>query len=141
MSTEKADFSKLTILLIDDNKFIRRLIGEIFSVSGVGRIVEADSADAAMLRMEETQPDVIFCDWFMEGKGGLDVLRAVRGGRVPIDPKTHFIMLTGESRPDHVSSALSEGADAYIAKPVSARILMTHLATLLPTDRGMHAPD
>ena len=134
MATEKADFSRLTILLIDDNKFIRKLVGEILSVFGVGKVVEAESADAAMMRMGETQPDVIFCDWLMEGKDGLDVLRAVRGGRAPIDPKTPFVMLTGERRSDHVVTALAEGADSYIAKPVSAAILMSHLMKLIHAD-------
>ena len=134
MATEKADFSRLTILLIDDNKFIRKLVGEILSAFGVGKVIEADSADAAMLRMGDAQPDVIFCDWLMEGRDGLDVLRMVRGGQAPIDPKTPFIMLTGERRADHVATAIAEGADSYIAKPVSAAILMSHLMKLIHAD-------
>ena len=137
MVIEQADFSRLTILLIDDNKFIRKLVGEILRVFGVGKVIEADSADAAILRMGEAQPDVIFCDWLMEGRDGLAVLRMVRGGQASIDPKTPFIMLTGERRSDHVVTALAEGADSYIAKPVSAAILMSHLMKLIHADKGV----
>lgn len=135
MTITKADFSRVTIMLVDDNKFIRKLVGEILRSFGVGKICEAESADEALAVMRLSKPDLIISDWAMEPKDGLSVLAALRDGRTGIDPKTPFILLTSERRSEQVIKALAEGADSYIAKPVSAGVLMTHLVKLIVAAR------
>jgi DNA-binding response OmpR family regulator len=72
---------------------------------------------------------------------GLSLLRAVRQGRTPIDLKTPIIMLTGETRLDRVAIAIADGADSYIAKPISAKNLMSHLIRLIAADKPVHYLD
>jgi two-component system chemotaxis response regulator CheY len=141
MMIEKADFSKLTVLLVDDNEFIRRLLGDILRSFRVGKIVQAESVEEALSHLANLQPDVIFCDWLMVPTDGLSLLRAVRQGRTPIDPKTPVIMLTGETRVDRVAVAIADGADSYIAKPISAKNLMSHLVKLIAADKPVHFLD
>jgi AmiR/NasT family two-component response regulator len=50
-------------------------------------------------------------------------------------------MLTGECRVDRVAIAIAEGADSYIAKPISAKILMSHLIKLIAADKSVHYLD
>jgi len=138
---DKADFSKLTVLLVDDNAFIRRLLGDILRSFRVGKIVQAASVEEALSHLENLQPDVIFCDWLMAPTDGLSLLRAVRQGRTPIDRKTPIIMLTGETRVDRVAIAIADGADSYIAKPISAKNLMSHLIRLIAADKPVHYLD
>ena len=57
------------------------------------------------------------------------------------DPKTPIVMLTGETRVDRVAVAIADGADSYIAKPISAKILMSHLIKLILADRPVHYLD
>src|SRR5258705_3628599 len=127
MMIEKADFSKLTVLLVDDNEFIRRLLGDMLRSFRVGKVIQAAGVEEALSHLATVQPDVIFCDWLMAPVDGISLLRAVRQGGTSIDPKTPIIMLTGETRIDRVAVAIADGADSYIAKPVSAKILMSHL--------------
>ena len=134
MMIDKADFSKLTVLLVDDNAFIRQLVGDILRSFRVGKVVQADGVKEALSHLANLQPDVIFCDWLMAPVDGLSLLRAVRKGQTAIDPKTPIIMLTGERRGDHVAVAIADGADGYIAKPVSPKILMSHLVKLIAAD-------
>jgi CheY-like chemotaxis protein len=141
MMIQKADFSELTVLLVDDNEFIRRLLGDILRSFRVGKVIQAASVEEALSHLASVQPDVIFCDWLMAPVDGLSLLRSVRQAQTPIDPKTPIIMLTGETRVDRVAIAIADGADSYIAKPVSAKILMSHLIKLIGTAGPVHYLD
>ena len=141
MMIEKADFSKLTVLLVDDNAFIRKLLGDILRSFRVGKVVQAEGVAEALSHLANLQPDVIFCDWLMAPVDGLSLLRAVRQGQTPVDPKTPIIMLTGECRVDRVAVAIADGADSYIAKPVTAKNLMSHLVKLIADDRPVQYLD
>ena len=133
----KLDLSRLSILLIDDNKFIRHLVSEILQGFGVKSICKAASADDAFVRMKaRIHFDLVISDWSMEPKDGLYVLRSIRGRKTPLNPRTPFVMLTGECRQEKVIEALSEGASSYIIKPISAKLLMSHLLKLIVSDRG-----
>src|SRR5258705_677222 len=103
MMIEKADFSKLTVLLVDDNQFIRKLLVDILRSFRVDKVVEAAGVEAALFHLGSMQPAVIFFDLLMGPVDGLSLLRAVRQGRTPIDPKTPIIMLTAGIRVDHVA--------------------------------------
>ena len=141
MMIDKADFSKLTVLVVDDNAFIRQLLSEILRSFRVGQVVQADGVKEALSHLANLQPDVIFCDWLMAPVDGLSLLRAVRQGQTAIDPKTPIIMVTGERRGDQVAVAIADGADSYIAKPVTAKNLMTHLMKLIAADKPVHYLD
>lgn len=132
----KLDLSRLSILLIDDNKFIRHLVSEILQSFGVKSICEAASADDAFHQMKTgSHFDLVICDWSMEPKDGLYVLRSIRSGKTPLSPRIPFVMLTGECREKKVIEALSEGVNSYIIKPISAQLLMNHLLKLIVNDK------
>ena len=136
---DEVDLSRLSVLLIDDNKFIRRLVGEILRSFGVKKIAQAESAAAALAQMRiGANFDLIICDWSMEPKDGLWVLRAVRGGQTALRPQTPFVILTGECRENKVVEALAEGASSYIVKPVSAKLLMDHLIKLILEEKDKY---
>ena len=61
---------------------------------------------------------------------------ARESGRSVSEPRALRIVagVTGERRVDHVAVAIADGADGYIAKPVSAKILMSHLVKLIAAD-------
>ena len=136
MTITKADFSQLTILVIDDSDFVRRLVLEMLSGFGVGKILLAESAQEAFARMEVTRPDLIICDWQMHPVDGLAVLRKLRLQPSEDYPRIPFIMLTGHNSTDDVTTAIGEGADSYIVKPFSSATLMTHLLKVILADKG-----
>ena len=134
MTIDKADFSKLIILVIDDSPFVLRLLQEMLISFGVGKVFQAESADQAFARMAVSRPDLIICDWQMHPVDGLAVLRKLRlqsaGSRTP------FIMLTGHNSNDDVATAIGEGADSYIVKPFSSATLMSHLLKVIINDKS-----
>jgi two-component system chemotaxis response regulator CheY len=136
MKLEAADFTKLQILLIDDNKFIRLLIKEILRTFGVATVLEAETADHAMKLIIDKRPDIVICDWLMRPVDGMGILKMLRAHSSKEVRKTPFIMLSGEVRDDYVAEAIGEGADSYIAKPFTAATLMAHLVkVILKEDR------
>lgn len=136
MTITKADFSQLTILVIDDSEFVRRLVLEMLSGFGVGKILLAESAAEAFARMEVNRPDLIICDWQMHPVDGLAVLRKLRLQPSEDYPRIPFIMLTGHNSTDDVTTAIGEGADSYVVKPFSSATLMTHLLKVILADKS-----
>ena len=138
----EVDLSRLSVLVIDDNKFVRRLVAEILRSFGVKEIFEADSATAAIDQMAiGVNFDLIISDWSMHPSDGLFVLRSVRSGKTGLKPQTPFVVLTGECRQNKVIEALAEGASSYIVKPISAKLLMGHLIKLILDEKDKYELD
>ena len=136
MAITKADFSRLNILVIDDSPFVRRLVEEILTDFGVGKVSTAESAEKAFAEMESNCPDLVICDWQMYPEDGLSVLRKLRQELATRYPRMPFIMLTGHSGTEDVSAAIGEGANSYIVKPFSAQTLMNHILKVIAADKG-----
>jgi CheY-like chemotaxis protein len=131
----KADFSPLTILVIDDSPYMLRLMSEMLASFGVGKVLTAATADEAFERMQVRAPDVIFCDWEMYPTDGLAILRRLRQDQSrPVH--VPFVMVTGHNANEDVTLALGEGADSYIVKPFSCETLMNHLIKVIVQDKG-----
>jgi two-component system chemotaxis response regulator CheY len=129
MSLDKIDLAAIDFLVIDDNKFIRRLLKEILYSFGARRVREVVSADDAFVEVRKSPPDVILCDWMMHPVNGLTFLKWVREQtamqRIPV------IMITGHATSDYVETALGEGADSYIAKPFTPATLLAHIVKIV----------
>jgi len=132
----KADFSRFSILVIDDSPFILRLVSEMLKSFGVGIVCLAATADEAFAKMQRSPPDVIVCDWEMYPADGLSVLRKLRQQSHSRFCHIPFIMLTGHNGNDDVTTALGEGADSYVVKPFSCETLMNHLLKVIVADKG-----
>ncbi|HKX65429.1 MAG TPA: response regulator [Rhizomicrobium sp.] len=132
----KADFSSLTILVIDDSPFMLRLLAEMLAGFGVGKVLTAATAEEAFQRMELRSPDVIFCDWQMYPIDGLTILRRLRQQHQSQLAYVPFVMVTGHNANEDVTLALGEGADSYVVKPFSAETLMNHLIKVIVGDKS-----
>jgi CheY-like chemotaxis protein len=132
----KADFSPLTILVIDDSPFMLRLLAEMLAGFGVGKVLTAATAEEAFERMQLRAPDVIFCDWQMYPTDGLAVLRRLRQQNESQLAYVPFVMVTGHNANEDVTLALGEGADSYVVKPFSSETLMNHLIKVIVGDKS-----
>ena len=132
----KADFSSLTILVIEDSPFMLRLLAEMLAGFGVGKVLTAVTAEEAFQRMELRTPDVIFCDWQMYPIDGLTILRRLRQQHQSQLAYVPFVMVTGHNANEDVTLALGEGADSYVVKPFSAETLMNHLIKVIVGDKS-----
>ncbi len=110
-----------TILVIDDEHSVRKLICEILQFAGYRVLQASDGHDGARLAAE-IQPDLILCDVSMPGMDGFATLTAIRQeARLALTP---FIFLTGRVERQDIRQGMASGADDYITKPFSATDLI-----------------
>jgi two-component system alkaline phosphatase synthesis response regulator PhoP len=120
-----------TILVVDDEPHIVRLVRDYLEHSGFAVLTAADGPTA--LRTARTSnPDLIVLDLGLPGLDGLDVTRALRrDGEVPI------IMLTARAEESDKLVGLELGADDYLSKPFSPKELVARVRAVLRRAEGL----
>lgn len=122
-SSRHQDLSSLTVLLVDDNVEMRKLLRVLLNTLKVGPIIEADAATEALRVLHEMPIDLVITDLHMDPVSGLDLVRMVRKGDDSANPRVPIIMLTGHTDIHLVEEARDVGIDEFIAKPVSTQAL------------------
>jgi len=109
------------ILVIDDEKAIRKALSEILTFEGFIVDEAMDGADGAK-KIKENNYDCILCDIKMPRMDGLEVLQLARTER----PDTPFIVISGHGNIETAVDAVKKGAYDYISKPPDLnRLLIT----------------
>ena len=114
------------LLIVDDVADNRAILGRRFQKRGF-EVAEADSGAAALAAIEREAFDVVLLDVMMPDIDGLEVLRRIRASRSSAD--LPVIMVTGRTESQDVVSALSLGANDYIAKPVDFAVALVRVST------------
>lgn len=116
------------ILVVDDEKDLVDLITYNLQRNGYDVLAAHDGNEALDLAQRE-QPDLIILDLMLPGIDGTEVARRLkadsRTAQIPI------IMLTAKSEETDVVVGLTLGADDYVTKPFSVKILLARLTTVL----------
>ncbi len=102
-----------TILIVDDDESIRRLLSRILQVNGYSPVV-AETGKAGMERAVEEKPAVALIDLELGDTSGVDVLREVKG----FSPRTECILMTGHATEESAIQAVNLGAYGYLKKPL-----------------------
>lgn len=109
------------ILIIDDEKAIRKTLTEILSYEGY-KIEEAGDGEEGLKKFREKTYDVVLCDIKMPKLDGIEFLDKVR----EINPDVPVIMISGHGTIETAVEAVKKGAYDYIAKPPDLnRLLIT----------------
>ncbi len=122
-----------TVLIIDDEIHIRRLIAQMLELAGY-RVLEAASGPEALRLIEGTVPDVITCDIFMPGMTGFDVLEALKSQ--PDTAEIPVIMLTALGQERDTNRAMQLGAADYVTKPFGSTKLTETIERQLEGRQG-----
>ena len=118
-----SDAKDLTILVIDDEPFVRATISEILATIGVTMLLEADSARAAMTQILAVRPHLVLCDIHMPGEDGLAFVRRLRNAPDANVSGIPVVMLTSDSTEGAVLKAKDLKVEGYLVKPVSVTAL------------------
>ncbi len=128
--SENADLERLSVLVVEDNDFIRDLLSDVMRSIGIGRVFTAtDGEDAIdLLQTVAVDPmkagisviDVIISDVFMPSVDGRMLLRWVRSGGKSPDRFVPMLMISGAADKDVVWECRDLGASEFLAKPFSA---------------------
>lgn len=106
-----------SVLIADDDEFIRRLvITTLEDVSGV-RLVEARDGREALEVATAERPELILLDVAMPHMDGIAACRRLR--ELPATRSIPIVMLTAHAGEEDETRALEAGADRYLTKPFS----------------------
>ena len=106
-----------TILIVDDDASIRRLIATTLEdVSGY-RLEEASDGDEAVALALDALPEIVFLDLEMPRVDGIETCRRMRSEPTLADAT--IVVLTGDSGAVAERSAQAAGADLFLTKPFS----------------------
>lgn len=116
------------VLIVDDIEENRTLLDRVLKSGGYATVLAASGREALSI-ISRTVPDIVLLDWMMPEFSGLDTLRAIR----ELHPKTRLpvIMCTAIDEESSVVTALAEGANDYMTKPISLAILRARMKTHL----------
>lgn len=114
-----------TVLLVEDELRIREVIADYFAGDG-WNIVEAEHGEQALDLFDTVHPDLIILDIMMPHMDGFEVCRHIRAcSGVPI------ILLTARSGDHDKVLGFELGADDYVTKPFSPKVLLARANSLM----------
>lgn len=116
------------ILVVDDEQDIVDLISYNLSKEGY-KVFTALNGNAAVELAEKNRPDLVILDVMMPGMDGFEVCRTLR--QSPTTAAAAIVFLTAKSGEIDQILGLELGADDYIQKPVSPRVLLARVKTIL----------
>lgn len=112
------------ILVVDDNALIRKVVRAALEAEGYA-CAEAASGTEAIRACREDPPEALLLDLNLPDLDGLTVLGAIKEGERT--RSTRVFLLTGSSEPDLPRRARRLGAEACLAKPITAAELVSVL--------------
>ena len=110
-----------SILIIDDEKAIRKTLNEILGYEGY-KIEEAADGEEGLRKFRDNNYDLVLCDIKMPKLDGLEFLERAK----EINPETPIIIISGHGNIETAVEAVKKGAFDYISKPPDLnRMLIT----------------
>jgi len=132
--------TKIKVLAIDDDPAMTDLLALLLKTNKLDVITANNGPDGIAL-VKNASPNIVLLDMMMPDMDGREVCREIRKfSNVPI------VVLSALNNPGVVASALDEGADDYLIKPVPSSILIAHINSLarrsntgtLPNTASLH---
>ena len=125
---------------------MRVLLRDVLAALGVSHIREADDGSHAFEIMADADSpfvaDLVLCDQLMEPMDGLTFVRRLRQSPASPNPYAAVIMVTAYTDIELVAKARDAGVNDFLAKPISARTLYSHIADCVTASRQfVRTPD
>ncbi|MBI1187103.1 MAG: response regulator [Alphaproteobacteria bacterium] len=131
------ELSRLTVLVVDPNAFMRRILSGLLEGVGVGHVVPtATVADACDKLGPESNADMILSELDLDDYDGVDFIKMVRQHR---DERTRLLPImicSADTRMQRIIEARDAGATEFLAKPVSGETVYRRLVQLIEHPRS-----
>jgi two-component system chemotaxis response regulator CheY len=103
-----------TLLLVDDDNFVRRILKDTLAETGIElRLLEASDGEEGLAIAAREKPALMFLDLFMPRRSGLEVLAAMK----QTSPGTRVLVISSMDAEPVVEQALAAGAVGFVGKP------------------------
>lgn len=120
--------TKETILIVDDEEDIIELIKYNLKNEGYS-ILTAEAGEQAIKIAKQARPDLIVLDLMLPGMDGLEVTRYLRSNDQTRD--LPIVILTAKGEESDIITGLELGANDYISKPFSPKVLTARIRAIL----------
>lgn len=118
----------MKVLVVDDSRAIRRIIGDIMKKIGF-EVIEAGNGIEALQRLDEIgEPDLVLLDSNMPKMNGMDLVRAIRAN--PTFSNLPIIMVTTETEMEQMALAMMGGINEFVMKPFDQATIADKLQLL-----------
>ena len=144
MLNERKVLEGRKVLVADDEPFNLSIVSRMMRELGCLDVWTAASGSEALQYLDgfRAPPDVAVLDFNMPGRNGLQILKQVRIGDLPMPRDLRVMMLTGSSDFGLVGAAMALDVDAFIIKPVSLQGMAARLDKVLHGSQDIKAkPD
>ena len=123
-----------SILIVEDNEELRNLVADFFRSKGSFEVDTASDGDSALSLIGGKEYDIAILDIMLPGANGFEVCKALRSkSECPI------VFLTALANEDNILRGYEIGADEYMVKPFSLKVLYAKcLALLNRTEADLH---
>jgi len=122
--------AKLHVLIVEDEADIQQLVSYNLIKAGF-HVTCADSAEEALECLRREAIGCIVLDLMLPGMSGTEFCGLVKKGEMKEKSSIPIIMLTAKGEEEDVVSGLDYGADDYITKPFSPKVLIARIKAVL----------
>ncbi len=130
--------AKTQILIIEDEEDIRELVRYNLERENFG-VSESESGEAGLKAVSQKKPDLILLDLMLPGKDGLQICRELKKNEAVRD--IPVVMMTAKGEESDIVTGLELGAEDYIVKPFSPKVLVARVKAVLRRKAAIPAPD
>lgn len=120
ISAENNTNTRTKLLIVDDEKIIRKLCRTVLERAGY-EVIEASNGHKALALLRQNHIPVIISDINMPEMSGLELLKAIKS----IAPNKEVIIMTGSASQDYEQEAMMYGAAGLLRKPFSPVSVLT----------------
>jgi two-component system, chemotaxis family, chemotaxis protein CheY len=122
-------FPQLKILMVDDHPLTLTMLSKILNKLGFTNLREAANGDLALTIISNEDIGLLFTDLNMPALSGVELIRQLR--QIDATKDLPVIVISGESDRKVVIRALQAGADAFVVKPFSGKIIKEKIVQVL----------
>ena len=117
---------KYNILMVEDDENIQELVA--YNLRKVGwAVAAAGNGEEGLEFALKHSPDIILLDLMLPGMDGLEVCRRIKSR----NPEIPIIMLTAKGEETDIIVGLEMGADDYMVKPFSPKVLIARIKAVM----------
>jgi CheY-like chemotaxis protein len=132
---EKINFTEISALVVDGDRFSTPIIGQILRGFGLSRHVIVATGEEAKKHLATNRYDLLICESFLADMKGADLIRWVR--RQPTSTLRYLpiVVLTGYAHFSNVTTARDCGVNSVVRKPVAPSTLFDHIVWSAKAER------
>jgi two-component system chemotaxis response regulator CheY len=126
----RLDVSQLSILVVDDHRFMQQVMRMMLNGLGIRDIAAALTVDEGLRQLSLQTYDIVIADYLMGTKTGAEFTRLARSEHFTGDRFVPIIACTADTTPRTVKELRDAGADEILCKPVSPKAIWRKVAAV-----------